>query len=105
MHEVVSTSVIVQKRFSIQQMLEIYQAVKKVNGSVYFYHQQKAIDAASLTKLVSFLLTVEPNSTVKLSIEGTNVEAELERFNTLLKNEAVLHFNQRTQWMESSDTF
>jgi len=104
-NEIVSSNVIVQKRFSFQKMLEIHQEVKKITGTIYLQHKHKIIDASSLTKLVSFLLTVEPKATIKIIIEGPNAEAILQRFTLLLGNEVVsVKKQQKTQLIESSDS-
>jgi phosphotransferase system HPr-like phosphotransfer protein len=105
MKEIMSSNVMVQKRFTMKKMLEIYQAAKKLNGTTYLYSRQKAVEASSLSKLVSFLLTVEPNTTLKIIMEGTDVEAQLEQLTVLLTNEASVLRKSRKQLLETSESF
>jgi phosphotransferase system HPr-like phosphotransfer protein len=105
MKEIMSSNVMVQKRFTMKKMLEIYQAAKKLNGTTYLYSRQKAVEASSLSKLVSFLLTVEPNTTLKIIMEGTDVEPQLEQLTVLLTNEASLLRKSRKQLLETSESF
>ena len=104
MKEIMSSNVMVQKRFTMKKMLEIYQAAKKLNGTTYLYSRQKAVEASSLSKLVSFLLTVEPNTTLKIIMEGTDVEPQLEQLTVLLTNEASLLRKSRKQLLETSES-
>ncbi|WP_071459050.1 HPr family phosphocarrier protein [Bacillus massilinigeriensis] len=88
MKEIMSSNVIVQKKFSMKKMLDIHQAAKNINGTTYLYSKQKTVVAKNLPKLVSFLLTVEPQSTLKIIVEGTDAEKKLEKLTTMLTNEA-----------------
>ena len=105
MKEIMSSNVMVQKRFTMKKMLEIYQTAKKLNGTTYLYSRQKAVEATSLSKLVSFLLTVEPNTTLKIIMEGTDVEPQLDQLTKLLTNEASLLGVNRKQLLDSSESF
>ncbi|MBM4764100.1 HPr family phosphocarrier protein [Bacillus sp. B15-48] len=105
MNEMISSTILVQKRFSFQKMLEIHQEIKSVNSSVYLLHKHKVIDASSLSKLVSFLLTVEPQTEIKLLIEGMNVEADALKFAQLFANEATITYQKYSPALKSSDSF
>jgi phosphotransferase system HPr-like phosphotransfer protein len=105
MKEIMSSNVMVQKRFTMKKMLEIYQAVKRLDGTTYLYSRQKAVEATSLSKLVSFLLTVEPNTTLKIIMEGTDVEPKLNQLTELLTNEASVLRVKRKRLIESSESF
>ncbi|RSD29244.1 HPr family phosphocarrier protein [Mesobacillus subterraneus] len=105
MKEIMSSNVMVQKRFTMKKMLEIYQASKKLNGTTYLYSRQKAVEATSLSKLVSFLLTVEPNTTLKIIMEGTDVEPQLNQLTQLLTNEASVLRVNRKRLLETSESF
>lgn len=102
MNEVVSSHLIVQRRYSFRQMLEIHQVFKQMNGTIFLASKQKVVDASSLTKLVSFLLTVEPHTALKIIIEGTNPKIELENVYKILTNEH--NYCGKGQLIESSDT-
>lgn len=105
MKEIMSSNVIVQKRFSMRKMLEIHQAAKKLKGSTYLYSKQKAVDASALSKLVSFLLTVEPQTTLKIIVEGTEVENDLQQLTKMLTNETSLVRMNPKHFLETSESF
>ncbi|PLR89925.1 HPr family phosphocarrier protein [Bacillus sp. T33-2] len=102
MKEIMSSNVLVQKKFTMKKMLEIHQAVRKLSGATYLYSRQKAVDASALPKLVSFLLTVEPQTTLKIIVEGTNVEAQLEQLTQMLTNEASVIGDYRKRALNSA---
>ncbi|SEN11071.1 Phosphotransferase system, HPr [Mesobacillus persicus] len=102
MNGIISSSVVVRNRFSFRKMLEIHQAVKKYNGTLYLSSQQKVVDASSLTKLVSFLLTVEQQTSLKIILEGNDTETHLEQFRRMLANETSI---VNRNLIESSDSF
>ncbi|WP_044394766.1 hypothetical protein [Mesobacillus subterraneus] len=65
----------------MKKMLEIYQTASKLDGTLYLYSRQKPVEATSLSKLVSFLLTVE-------LMEGIDVEPKWTQLTKLVSNEA-----------------
>lgn len=83
MKEIISASMIVQNKFMMRNMLEIYQASRQFKGTTYLYNQHKTVDASNLTKLVSFLLTVKPQTTLKIIVEGTEVQDHLEKIKNM----------------------
>ncbi|MBT2759447.1 HPr family phosphocarrier protein [Mesobacillus foraminis] len=105
MKEIMSSNVIVQKRFSMKKMLEIHQTAKKLKGTTYLYSKQKAVDASVLPKLVSFLLTVEPQTTLKIIVEGIDVENNLHQLTKMLTNETSLVRINRKHFLETSESF
>lgn len=105
MKEIMSSNVLVQKRFTMKKMLEIYQAANRLDGATYLYSRQKAVEATSLSKLVSFLLTVEPNTTLKIIMEGNDVEPKLNQLTKLLTNEASVLRVKRKQLIETTESF
>ncbi|WP_210364698.1 HPr family phosphocarrier protein [Bacillus sp. REN3] len=105
MKEIMSSNVMVQKRFTMKKMLDIYQAAKKLNGTTYLYSRQKAVEASSLSKLVSFLLTVEPNTTLKIIMEGNDVEPQLGKLTKMLTNEASVLSVNRKRILDSTGSF
>lgn len=105
MKEIMSSNVMVQKRFTMKKMLEIYQATNRLDGATYLYSRQKAVEATSLSKLVSFLLTVEPNTTLKIIMEGNDVEPKLNQLTKLLTNEASVLRVKRKRLIETTESF
>ena len=104
MNEITSLSVIVQKKFSMRKMLEIHQTTKKLCGTTYLYSKHKAVEASSLTKLVSFLLTVEPQQMLKIIVEGTDVETDLQQLTEMLTNETTIVSTNRKHLLETSES-
>lgn len=104
MNEILSSTVIVQNRFSFRMMLDIHQVVKKVSGTIFLSSKQKVVDASSLPKLVSFLLTIDPHTSLKIIIEGSEIEPHLSRLTKMLANETPFKKYSRT-FIESPDTF
>ncbi|CAM3646867.1 HPr family phosphocarrier protein [Mesobacillus zeae] len=105
MKEIMSSNVIVQKKFSMKKMLEIHQVAKKINGTTYLYSKQKTVDATVLPKLVSFLLTFEPQSTLKIIVEGTEAETNLEKLTTMLTNDASVVQIGNKRMLQSPGSF
>jgi phosphotransferase system HPr-like phosphotransfer protein len=104
MNEILSSTVIVRNRFSFRKMLDIHQVVKKVSGTVFLSSKQKVVDASSLPKLVSFLLTIDPQTTLKIIIDGTYIEPHVSQLTKMLANETPCKKYNRT-FIQSSDTF
>jgi len=105
MKEIISSNVLVEKRFTMKKMLEIYQTASKLDGTTYLYSRQKAVEATSLSKLVSFLLTVEPNTTLKIIMEGIDVEPKLTLLTKLVSNEASVLRVKRKHLIETTESF
>ncbi|MDQ0414656.1 HPr family phosphocarrier protein [Mesobacillus stamsii] len=105
MKEIISSNVLVEKKFTMKKMLEIYQTASKLDGTTYLYSRQKAVEATSLSKLVSFLLTVEPNTTLKIIMEGIDVEPKLTLLTKLVSNEASVLRVKRKHLIETTESF
>ncbi|KIY21835.1 HPr family phosphocarrier protein [Mesobacillus subterraneus] len=105
MKEIISSNVLVEKKFTMKKMLEIYQTASKLDGTTYLYSRQKAVEATSLSKLVSFLLTVEPNTTLKIILEGIDVEPKLTLLTKLVSNEASVLRVKRKHLIETTESF
>ncbi|MDF2039114.1 HPr family phosphocarrier protein [Bacillus sp. CMF12] len=105
MKEIISTNVLVQNRFTMKKMLEIYQGSKQFEGTTYLYSKHKAVDASNLSKLVSFLLTVKPQTTLKIIVEGNEVQNHLEHIKEMCSNHvSVLHMSEK-RLINSAETF
>ncbi|PLT33721.1 hypothetical protein [Bacillus sp. V5-8f] len=74
MYEIISSDIKIDKKLSVQQMMALYQEVSSFDGNVYFLFKHKIIDAAKLSKLVSFMLTIEERTSIKVIIEGKKVQ-------------------------------
>ncbi|RBP92366.1 PTS HPr component family protein [Cytobacillus firmus] len=105
MKEIISTNVLVQNRFTMKKMLEIYQGAKQFEGTTYLYSKHKAVDASNLSKLVSFLLTVKPQTTLKIIVEGNEVQKHLEEIKEMCSNHvSVLRMSEK-RLINSAETF
>jgi phosphotransferase system HPr-like phosphotransfer protein len=105
MKEIISTNVLVQNRFTMKKMLEIYQVAKQFEGTTYLYSKHKAVDASNLSKLVSFLLTVKPQTTLKIIVEGNEVQKHLEEIKEMCSNHvSVLRVSEKSL-INSAETF
>lgn len=86
MKEIISANVLVRNKFTMKKMLEIYQASKQFDGTTYLYSKHKAVDASNLSKLVSFLLTVKQQTSLKIIVEGTEVQNHLQHIKDMCSN-------------------
>ncbi|CAM3513693.1 hypothetical protein GCM10009865_33110 [Aeromicrobium ponti] len=104
MKEIISTNVLVQNKFTMKKMLEIHQASKHFKGTTYLYSKHKAVDASNLSKLVSFLLTVKPQTTIKIIVEGNEVQDHLEKIKEMCTSHiSVLRMTEK-RFINSSET-
>ncbi|RFU70652.1 HPr family phosphocarrier protein [Peribacillus saganii] len=78
MYEIISSDVKVQSRLTMKGILSVYQNIKGFEGNIYFMCNHKIIDAQKLSKLVSFMLTIEEDSLIKIIVEGKEVQQKLE---------------------------
>ncbi|MDQ0268980.1 HPr family phosphocarrier protein [Cytobacillus purgationiresistens] len=81
--KIISANVTVSKKFTMKKMIDIYQSAKEFNGTVYLLNEQKAVDSSNLSRVVSFLLMVKPNSKLKIIVEGTDVQYQLDKMEAL----------------------
>ena len=88
----------------MKKMLEIYQTASKLDGTTYFYSRQKAVEVTTLSKLVSFLLTVEPNTTLKI-MEGVDVEPKWIQLTKLVSNESSVLLVKRKHLIDTTESF
>jgi len=105
MKEIISTNVLVNQKFTMKKMLEIFQASRSFEGSTYLYSKQKAVDASNLTKLVSFLLTVEPQTTLKIIVEGTEVQDHLESIKNMCTSHVSILRMSPKRLLDTTETF
>lgn len=82
--EINSTKLTMQNKFCTKKTLEIFQMIKQFEGKTYLYCNHKTIDAANLPKLVSFLLTLQPKTNLKIIAEGKNVHKHLQKLKQLM---------------------
>ncbi len=106
MNEILSSNVVVQNRFSFRKMLEIHQVVKEMPGAVFLSSKQNVVvEASSLSKLVSFLLTIDSNTNLNIIIVGTNDEQSFHKLARMLTNETPIKKAKPTPFIESSDLY
>ena len=83
MYEILSTDVRLTNKFTMKNIMSFYQETKNFNGNVYLLHKHKIINAQKLSKLVTFLMMAEQNSTIKIIVEGRDVQAKLQQLETV----------------------
>lgn len=105
MKEIMSANVIILNRFMMKKMLDIFQAAKQFNGSTYLYCKNRAVDAANLPKLVSFLLTIEPGTALKIIAEGENVQEHLDGIQNICTSELSILRKSEKRFLNTSETF
>ncbi|MDP4163199.1 MAG: HPr family phosphocarrier protein [Bacillota bacterium] len=103
--EIISTNVIVRNKFTMKKMLEIFQASKQFNGSTILYSKHKAVDASSLPKLVSFLLTLHSQTTLKIIVEGQNVQEHLNLISDVCTGHVSILKISPKRFLNTSETF
>lgn len=79
MHEIISSDLKINKKLPMRQIMALYQEMKKYEGNIYFINKHKVIEASKLSKLVSFMLTVDEKSVLKVVIEGRKVQKILDK--------------------------
>ncbi|MFD4815822.1 HPr family phosphocarrier protein [Peribacillus butanolivorans] len=85
MNKVISTDIKTNKRFSMRQIMNLYQVTKEFKGNIYFICKHKMVDAKKLSTFVSFVLILQERATMKVILEGENVQAMLENVQTICK--------------------
>ncbi|WP_108671951.1 HPr family phosphocarrier protein [Peribacillus acanthi] len=86
MYEILSTDVKLTKKFTMKNIMSFYQETKNFNGNVYLLHKHKIINAQKLSKLVTFLMMTEENSTIKIIVEGKQVQEKLQKLESVCEN-------------------
>ncbi|ALC91974.1 hypothetical protein AM500_20885 [Bacillus sp. FJAT-18017] len=105
MKEIMSANVIILNKFNMKKMLDIYQTAKQFKGSTYLYCRHRAVDAENLPKLVSFLLTLESGSAVKIIAEGENVSKHLDTIQSLCTSNISLLQKSKKHFLNTGETF
>ncbi|MCM3178739.1 HPr family phosphocarrier protein [Cytobacillus horneckiae] len=85
--KIISANVIINKRFSMKKMMDIYLSAKNFNGTVYLLNNHKIVDISSLSKIVSFLLMVQPHTKLKIIVEGIEVQNQLDKVKEICTEE------------------
>ncbi|RHW34180.1 HPr family phosphocarrier protein [Neobacillus notoginsengisoli] len=105
MKEIMSANVIILNKFHMKRMLDIFQAAKQFNGSTYLYCKNRTVDAANLPKLVSFLLTVETGTALKIIAEGENVQRHLDEIQNICTSEFSILQKSKKRFLNNTETF
>jgi phosphotransferase system HPr-like phosphotransfer protein len=96
MYEIISSDVKIEKKLTMSQIMSLYQQMKNYDGNIFFLKDHKLVDASKLSKLVSFMLTVDEATRLKVVIEGKDVKKLLEK---------VEHCFQQTEQQAKSYKF
>lgn len=79
MYEIISSDLIIKNKLTMRQIMDFHQEMINYEGNIYLLCKHKVVDATKLSKLVSFMLTVEEDSKLKVVIEGQNVQSILDK--------------------------
>ncbi|WP_419883299.1 HPr family phosphocarrier protein [Peribacillus sp. B-H-3] len=106
MSELISTEISLNKKLTMRQLMELYQITKNSGSTAYFMCKQKIVDSAKLSGLVSFMLTLNECSDIKVIIEGANVQETLQNIkdcchsSTLRQNDKFKYFANPEQTIQ-----
>ncbi|CAH0344314.1 HPr family phosphocarrier protein [Bacillus sp. CECT 9360] len=79
MYEIISSDLKIKNKLTMRQIMDLHQEMKNYEGNIYLLCKHKVVDAISLSKLVSFMLTVDEDSKIKVVVEGQNVQDILDK--------------------------
>ncbi|MED3688020.1 hypothetical protein P4534_04110 [Peribacillus butanolivorans] len=83
MNKVISSDIKTNKRLSMRQIMNLYQVTKEFKGNIYFICNHKLVEAKKLSTFVSFVLILQECATMKVILEGENVQAMLKKVQTI----------------------
>ncbi|WP_409304500.1 hypothetical protein [Peribacillus sp. SCS-155] len=104
MYEITSSDITIKKKLPIRQIMSLYQETKKYDGNIFFLNKYKVVDGTKLSKLVSFMLTVDENTELKVVIKGTNVQSLLEKVKECCKEKERRQITGYKLYANPSDT-
>ncbi|WP_409294840.1 HPr family phosphocarrier protein [Peribacillus sp. SCS-26] len=78
MNEIISASISIPEKLAMKKIMLFYQSVKNYDGNVYLLCSQKLTDAKKLSKLVSFMLTINECDSLKIIVEGQDVSEKMQ---------------------------
>ncbi|PLS17578.1 HPr family phosphocarrier protein [Bacillus sp. M6-12] len=104
MYEIISSDVTVQSRLTMTGILSLYQSIRGFEGNIYFMCNHKIIDAGKLSKLVSFMLTIEEDSLIKIIVEGKQVQQKLEDLKVSFQGHFQSAGVRQTYFVNPTDT-
>lgn len=81
MNQTISSKLTFDKKLSMQQIMDLFEISKNYEGSIYFVCKNRVVEPERLSKLVSFMLTLEDCSDLKIMIEGPEVQAIMQKIN------------------------
>ncbi|WP_442599029.1 HPr family phosphocarrier protein [Neobacillus sp. D3-1R] len=86
--EINSTKLTMHNKFCTKKILDIFQTIKQFDGKTYICCNYKIIDGENLPRLVSFLLTLQPKTNIKIIAEGRNVHKHLSLLKDMMTKSA-----------------
>lgn len=75
MDQIISTKVKINQKLTMQQIMDLFEISKDYSGNIYFICNNRAVEPERLSKLVSFMLTLQECTNLKVLVEGENAEA------------------------------
>ncbi|MFS0783001.1 hypothetical protein [Bacillus sp. 1P06AnD] len=74
MKTIVATDLHIQETLPVRTVMAIYKEIKQWGGDVYLVQNRRMVSGNSLTKLLTFLMTTNSNTPIKLIVEGSNAQ-------------------------------
>lgn len=75
MDQIISTKVSINQKLTMQQIMDLFEISNNYSGNIYFICNNRAVEPEKLSKLVSFMLTLQDCTNMKILVEGENAKA------------------------------
>lgn len=74
MKEIISEQVTMNSRMPLMDIMRLHKEIKAWDGEAYVMHNHSTISCSHLSKLITFMLTLPENATLKVLFNGDNAE-------------------------------
>ncbi|MGN1401403.1 MAG: hypothetical protein ACI4XL_07880 [Bacillus sp. (in: firmicutes)] len=81
---IMATDLYLSYKTPIHSIMNFYKEMKSWGGNIYLIQNRRMVDCSHLAKLITFILTAQPSTPVKMVLEGQNPEEMEHRFSKIL---------------------
>ncbi len=74
MKEIISEQVTMKARMPLMEIMRLHKEMKAWGGEAYVMHNHSTISCSHLSKLITFMLTLPENATLKVLLNGKQAE-------------------------------
>ena len=74
MKQIISEQVTMNGRMPLMDIMRLHKEMKAWGGEAYVMHNHSTISCSHLSKLITFMLTLPENATLKVLLHGDNAE-------------------------------